>query len=290
MSRSLWLSNVTGQRRRGTSFDELRDLLAFNITAHSIFEPLHCCLTDSPADQVAAEMKQLKFDVAGVRATQGGRLLGMVSREGLTKGTAAEHLEPLVPDAVFVDATPMSRVLAALGRREYILVRTRQDANGIVTRADLNKPPVRVYMFGLVSLLEMHMTYWLRTCYPDEAWQHAIAPARVKKARELRAMRESRREDLELVDCIQFCDKRIAVLASTEILAKFGLSDQADARAKLTQAERLRDLLAHSQSDLDEGASWPAVVSLAEKTEFMLAGSDANIERLAARVRREARR
>lgn len=47
------------------------------------------------------------------------------------------------------------------------------NGKGIVTFADLNKPPVRVYLFGLVSLLEVHLRFWIRTAYSDGSWKRA---------------------------------------------------------------------------------------------------------------------
>ena len=45
--------------------------------------------------------------------------------------------------------------------KEFIYVLKGGSIEGIVTRADINKPIVRIYLFGLISLCELHLNYWI---------------------------------------------------------------------------------------------------------------------------------
>ena len=76
MGYQLWLSSVTGYRRKGTKFSSLKKIFIDNVTAKIIYEPLLCCSADSITDQVKAALKGREFDVAGVKETEGGEVTG----------------------------------------------------------------------------------------------------------------------------------------------------------------------------------------------------------------------
>lgn len=70
------------------------------------------------------------------------------------------------------------------GRRHgFVLV--GPNVRRIVSRADLNKPPVPVYLFGLISLLEMHLGFWIRDGYGEEGWQKKPTDGRLTAAKNL---------------------------------------------------------------------------------------------------------
>jgi hypothetical protein len=80
-----------------------------------------------------------------------------------------EHVLPLNAEVLVSNATPLRDLLTSLCDREGIFVLVGSAVSGIVTRADLNKPAARIYMFGLISLLEMHLKIWIRHEYPGDA-------------------------------------------------------------------------------------------------------------------------
>jgi hypothetical protein len=53
--------------------------------------------------------------------------------------------------------------------------------------------------------------------YPDEAWRGCRTPRRIEAASELMASRRARNEEISLVDCLEFCDKR-EIAASLDLV------------------------------------------------------------------------
>jgi hypothetical protein len=88
----------------------------------------------------------------------------------------------------------------------------------------------------------------------------------------------------ELVDCLQFCDRRDLVLSEAGLRDRLGLSDLRAAKHQLTRAERLRNQLAHSQQNIARGASWEELVALVNWVERFLETSDLLVEGDAAAV------
>jgi len=226
------------------------------------------------------------FDAAGVKETEGGPVIGFVERTTLTCGIVREHLKELKAEHLISEATPLSALLAVLARRERAFVLVGPEVRGIVTQADLNKPPVRVYLFGLVSLLEMHLEFWIRWQWPDESWQPAVKAARIERARELLSDRRTQGSDVSLLACLQFCDKADLVMRKEELRKKLGLTGRKAASRLLDAAEHLRDELAHSQSDVTGASSWTDVLALVGGIEALLQRSDECVEIAAAAAAR----
>jgi len=276
MGYELWTSPVTGYRRTGTRLKELRHLFEDGITARAILEPLQSCPAGAPASEMSRILRERDFDVAGVQEIRDGEVIGFVIRDSLKNGVVRDSVQQLTLERLISDSTPLAHLLAILKTREQVFVLAGQKVAGIITRADLNKPPVRVYLFGLISLLEMHLTFWIKTTYPDGSWTKVISGSRVTKAKDLLVERTKRKQQTDLVDCLQLCDKRTLVLASKNLADSLGLDS--DAKDFLTRAEMLRDFLAHSQQDLTEGSSWAEVIGVVELAEKLVDKSDGLVE------------
>ena len=281
MSEELWTSTLTGYRRRGTRLREMRALFGATVTAEAILEPLQACRADAHAQSSKAELRTRDFDVAGVRERRDGPLLGMVTREDLGEGSTRAYVKEIATRQVVSEATPLGELFAALAESEYVLVMVHRSISGIIARADLNKPPVRVYLFGLVSLLEMHLSYWVRTIYPREAWRPHLSAPRINKAEALLAERAARNEATHILACLQFCDKREILISSVAWRRDCGLGGKSQAEKWLKNVEELRNTLAHSQPSIAGRAGWGPVIQLVQSIENILERSDALLEQRA---------
>jgi hypothetical protein len=286
MGHQLWTSPITGYRRRGTRLAELRALLGAGITAHAILEPLQSCLATASATEMAEVLTRRDFDVAGVRENPEGPVIGFVARDSLGGGTVRDHLQRLTSECLLSDATPLSGVLTTLKERERSFVLIGTSVRGIVTRADLNKPIMRVYLFGLISLLEMHLGFWARFGYPKDSWQEKLKPKRVDAAREVQSKRRNH-EAASLFDSLQFCDKSLLVTARDDLRVRMALGTKKKARTLLGKAEALRNDLAHSQQDLAKKDSWKETIGLVELIEAVVHASDSEVEKEAKRSARQ---
>ncbi len=286
MGYQLWTSPITGYRRKGTRLSDLRSALGAGILARTIFEPLQCCPVDASAHEIGGILKERGFDVAGVQTVQNGPVIGFVKRETLRGGSVKEHASPMSAEHLISDATPLGELLTVLRAKERIFVLVGTEVKGIVTRADLNKPQVRVYLFGLMSLLEMHLRFWVRRSYDGDSWKENLKKDRIEAANKLQTARRARNEEITLLDCLQFCDKRELLLARTDLRTKLGLHSKKQANYLLQRAEDLRNRLAHSQLDLVQGSSWPVLIELIEKIETLVHKSDDAVEQEAKSVRK----
>lgn len=278
MGYQLWTSPITGYRRRGTKLSDFSEAFGKKITVASIVEPLRSCPEDAPAGEMRVALKELEFDVAGVKPAKDGNVSGLVMASALKGGLVRDHMRQIPQESVVDSSLTLHELFGSLSKNVFVFVRVDERIDGIVTYADLNKPIVRMYFFGVISLLEIHLSFWIAQAYEGESWQKSVAQSRLDAAKAIQDERQARGQEIGLRDCLQFADKRDLVLKRDDLRDQFKLGSKAAGYRLLRKAEELRNALAHSQYDLTMGAEWKDLVALVQKIESTIDISDALVE------------
>lgn len=250
-----------------SSSTDLRELFKESITVKYLAEPLKSVPANAKAEQLKPWMEAHDFDVLGIE--DAGIVCGYVERSRLGAGHCKIYQQIFHPSEIIASSTPLMELLPLLREKPRLFVLETNRINGIVTCGDLQKAPVRMLLFGLVTLLEMNLLRLVRICYPQETWQPYLKKERVIVAKHLWAQGRARNEAIDLLDYLQFCDKRDLILTSAEMVERLGLKSKRYGERFLKSAEALRNKLAHAQ-DLVSGSSWPDVIFLAQEIETLL--------------------
>jgi hypothetical protein len=204
---------------------------------------------------------------------EGDDVRGYVEQTSLAAGRCKDCMKTFHPPELTAESTPLRDVFSMLRDAPRAFVLDRNKVVGIVTRGDLQKAPIRMWLFGLLTILEMHLLRLIRTLYPNDSWQAHLTKERSAKAHDLFSERKKRNEAIDLADCLQFCDKRKLVLADPHVKelvqTKYGDRGLEFAEDKLELAEKLRDKLAHAQ-DIVAGSSWQEIIDLVKSIEQFL--------------------
>jgi hypothetical protein len=211
-------------------------------------------------------MSEARIDVVGAR-NEAGTVIGYFSRAGFA---------PFAQGDVMGATSSLKDTLAALRTKERVFVADGSHENivGIVTRADLQKPPFRLYCFGLVTLLEMHLLQLIRAHYAndDDAAIATLSDERARECRDLFERRKRRGLDIGLADCLQLADKRDIVARTPALLAALRFDSVRALRRTLDDVRDIRDDLAHGQL-LDGGRDWTDVIARMLEIEALLTSS-----------------
>jgi hypothetical protein len=277
MGWQLWSSPETGYRRVGTRFQDVRELFSSGITVKSIYEPLKSCPIKAYASELKRELERRDFDLAGV-IDEHKNVIGFIKTNQLGRGRVSDYVEAFNSSHLISDSTPIPELYAELLEHKYLFVLSGAKIHGIVTLSDLNKPPNRIYVFGIISLLEMHLTYWINKCFPDEQWLRMISENRLEMARQLFEEKSAKNQELDLVNCLQFSDKKMIVAKSSALRSKLSIGNRKSVLDKLKHAEAVRNNIAHSQNDIASEISWETIFKTVEWVETFLANSDEQIE------------
>ena len=198
------------------------------------------------------------FDVVGVRRE--GLVAGYVTRVTMTGATCGESMIEFAPQSVMPATAPVFVVIQLLDERREIFVMVLGSVGGIITREDVAKPPVRMWLFGAVTMLEMAFNRLLESRFPDDSWKDEISEARIAKAQALQTERARTGETVPLIECLYFSDKATILFKKPEIRELFGIPSRARARKVTADLKRLRDNLAHSGDILTHG--WETLVRI----------------------------
>jgi hypothetical protein len=249
-----------------SSVGDLRHLFLRTITLRDIAEPIVSFDVTHDASGVAMFMDQRGYDVVGLR--RNGLVTGYASRESLGNGKAGDHWLPFESSRVLPDIEPLLTVLTALRQHQHVFITMLGHVGGIVTRGDLQKAPVRLWFFGLVSLLEMQLQRFIEERHPANSWIDRLTPARVESARLLFEERRRRHEEGSLVDCLQLGDKASLFIKDPDALVLSGFNSRQALERTFKEAGALRNALAHANDIL--AGRWPALVDDVTQIEFLL--------------------
>lgn len=161
--------------------------------AGDIFDPLLCFEARQPAADVAGSMARQRAAVAGlcVDGVVQGRVLGS-DLAALGDAPAAQALLRFSPGQVLDLGASLVDVVDVLARFDRCFVAAADAVVGVIARDAVNKPLVRMWLFGAITLSEMGMLQLIERHFPGDSWQASVPAARLGKARELQQERERR--------------------------------------------------------------------------------------------------
>jgi len=240
--------------------DAVMRLFAEYFTARDIAEPLASFDNTATSVQVHDFMQANDFDVVGVRSD--GRITGFVKRDSLCNGICEQNKYTLADAAVLSDGDPLLRVITELNQAPFLFVTVFGDICGIITHADLQKPAVRMWLFGIVTLIEMRFSELVEQNCPDGAWKEFLSEGRLQKANALLAERSRRNQRLQLLDCLQFSDKGQIVARNEDIRKHTIFQSRRQAEDAIKKLEQLRNNLAHAQDILI--SDWDTIIQLCQ--------------------------
>ena len=236
-------------------------------TVMDVAEPLVSFDAETDARKVQDFMLERDFDLVGVRVN--GLVQGYVRRDEMDTGTCGDYLHPFTPeDDLVPDTASLIEVVKSLSINRQCFITVLNEVSAIVSMEDLEKPAMRMFLFGLVKLTEMMMTELIRHRYPDSYWQGRLSEQRLLKAKELQMERIRRGQNPKLIDCLQFGDKGWILSHDELVRRELGWESRKAARKAIKELESLRNNLAHVQEIIPSG--WQRIVIACNRLDYNL--------------------
>ena len=76
-----------------------------------------------------------------------------------------------------------------------------------MSRADIQKPIVRMWLFGVITLIEIDIVDLIQSQFSEKDWQKLVSPQRLEKAIQLLTERQRRNQSCDLLNYLQLSDK-----------------------------------------------------------------------------------
>jgi len=246
-------------------FQRLNDIVAVldhGITAKSIASPISSSApqSDRKVREVRDYMKKWGFDRVAI--ARSATIIGYVDTEHLksykTDDPIGVHARPFEPELLVSDGTPLPVVLRRMQDQPAVFVVGSDGVDGIITHADLEKQCMRIYLFGLVSLLEQELC----TIMHELSQQEVLAAidsdsARVRFESDL-SQKKAAGEDLAPVYYTTLGTKRNLVLGHDKYWKLMGPTRPVVAE-KLGNVVKLRNALDHVNLLSGSISSWSSL-------------------------------
>jgi len=232
-------------------------------TARDIAEGLLSFDANTGRNEVRAIMKQHKHAVASVR--RNGEVHGYVRLLDLETGQFADCFRSFSVDQVVPGNATFSDLIHVLTRHEYCFVSVLDNVAGVVSRDDINKPMVRMWLFGIVTMIEMGLVQAIENRHPEQSWQTLVSAGRLERAKQIQEERQRRNQHCELIDCLQLSDKGQIFLRSKTAMKVLGFDSRSIAKRAIKELESLRNNLAHAQDIVSH--DWVQIARMSQRME-----------------------
>lgn len=216
-------------------------------TAKDIAEPLLSFDAETPIALVSESLRERHRRVATVRI--GGEVTGFITQDNLgAEGICGTLSRAFASNQVLGGDAGFAEVIHVLTRHDYCFVSLLSQIQGVISRDDINKPYMRMWLFGIITFTEIRVTELIKSHFGPGEWHDLIPEARLTVARKLQMERQRLNQDCDLIECLQLADKGLLLINDPELLSMFGLSSRSAAKKVLKQFQSLRNNLAHAQN------------------------------------------
>lgn len=232
---------------RRPQIEWIRDFWKRFLTAETIAESIEYATFGDPVEQVIETMDKKRFDILGLKNHE-GYIYDYVLRDEMKGETLEDCAKPIGLERLVSLQTPLKDCISRTIEQKWLFVMGGECIEGIITIADLHKQPVRMLLFSAISMLEMAMLKIIREYFPDEKdW--SISPGRLEKAKKRLKQREEANQQIDLPQCLEFCDK-CDILIEKQMWSELGFPSKNQAKSIFKELRKLRDNLAHSQEKI----------------------------------------
>lgn len=233
-------------------------LFIHSFNAQDIADTLPSFDKDVSLNEIWRWMEKSQIPVVGIRTE--GWISSYIYNSG--KESSIKQIRPINKNQILEGDAPLSDVILVLTRQECVFINVFGSISGVITRMNIDKPTVRMWLFGMLTLIESELTNHIKAKYGDQSWKRLISPKRLERAQELLQERNRRNQPGTLVNCLQMADKASIAFRDEKVLAEFGLTSGSEARRAIAELESLRNHLAHAHDIIS--TDWAQIARMAQ--------------------------
>jgi hypothetical protein len=222
---------------------DLYDCTAAEFATHSV-EHLQ---RDTPPHTAAEWLAENGYDAAPIYSNDDP--VGFIHKDDITTDddgdTLDAYLTPLTIDHMISGDTQFTDVLPALIEKPVYFLGGHNHVTGILTRADLNTAPARIYLFDRITYLEEHLRELILDKKPD--WK--TTPVTAAELDDIEARYEDAQTAnvaLDELHYAQFSTLETIVTNAKACWQACGFSTKGAADTRLHEVTELRNDVAHA--------------------------------------------
>ncbi|UYP44191.1 hypothetical protein NEF87_000476 [Candidatus Lokiarchaeum ossiferum] len=238
---------------------DLEYLFSSKITVSSIVEDLDLLDISNSVEDFHEQMKTNNFDVFGVK--KDGKNIGYVNLVDIQDQLEKEPEERDVIENIYKEFkigelisshTPILKTILLMKEKKRLFILENEKISGIITKADLQKIPVRVVLFGYISIFEHFLNTLINEKAPEINLSGIIPEEKIQEANRLLEQKKINKEEIDLIGCLTLSSKAKILHKGIEgntCETIFNIS-----KSKLSKicshADKIRNSIYHSQKTI----------------------------------------
>jgi CBS domain-containing protein len=247
------------------SFDKIIEFVSDQFTvSHVLVTEIESCTTEDSFEHILSRMRENNYDVMPIM--DDGKTKGYVEKEALEKTNDLQSAIKLIAlDKIVSSNTRITEMFDLFKTSRFFFVLEGNKEVGIVTYSDMNKGPVRAWLFLLVSKLEYLLIERIKKWYADpNLWLRKLSARRQAKIQRTFQNKRKANVDTSYEDCLNLGDI-IAIVESDEVLrSRFGYKSRSSCSKEIGGLENLRNCIMHPSDSLI--SSYEDIWRVKEKT------------------------
>lgn len=171
------------------------------------------------------------------------KIVGYIEIKEIQDGKCGNHIKPFSTEELVSDSTPLLEVLRKFNEKnlERLFIINKTEVSYIVTKSDLQKIPVRMFIFSLLSFLEMKMIEIIDKKYPNDKWMKFLEKSEKRKIEKSYKKKKSKNENLKKINCAYF-SQLTKIMKKIKLKYGYNLNEIFD-----ESLNEIRNNIAHSQ-------------------------------------------
>lgn len=187
------------------AYKEIENLINNTLNVRTISELLVCFDLDTDPCVVKSFLIDNRFDVVGVQHKQS--IVGYADLKTLEVSEKKLSYNEFRSNDIVSSNTPLLDTINLLSERDHLFVLDGTSIKRIVTKADIYKDPVRLFIYNLLSNFEVLLSILIEYHYPENEWKTNLTEKRLNKIYEVYLDRKEENTDFDLFDCLSIEDK-----------------------------------------------------------------------------------
>ncbi len=244
----------------------MKKLFTEAFTAVEIAEPLLSFDNDRNSKHVKQIIAANEQTVAGVRVD--GVVAGFALLDELSEGICGDHIYPFDNEQIISVSTSFPDIIDKLCNWQYCFVSILDSIGAVICKDDFQKPPVRMWLFGMISIVEMFISRTIKEQFPDSSWQSKVPEGRLNAARELQSDRKRAGQNVNLLDCLHLSDKAGILIKDPDMREDFGFGSRKEAKKGIWEFMSLRNSLAHAHDIVTY--DWDMIVMMSKRLDKIM--------------------
>lgn len=204
------------------TYKEIERIINNNLNVRIISEEFKCFNKADNPTVVREFLIANGFDLVGV--VQHRNVVGYTDLETLEKSDAEIAFKEFKPNDIVSSNTPLVETIELINKKNHLFVLDGTAITRIVTKADIYKEPVRLFLYNQISNFETLLSILVEQYYPNDEWQTYVKLEKIEDIKKIYETRKRENTEFDMFDCISLEIKIDLYLKCERLVDILGIS------------------------------------------------------------------